>query len=243
MSLVTSDIHGNYPKAKAFLDYRPEEEHIFAGDYFDSYHATDDDIYQSAKLIFESNAVKLYGNHDMVYLNNAHSYMRCSGNRRSPIFNHLMESHKNDLQAAVIRDSYVITHAGVHPALCKPFENKEEMVKHFNEVVSNYVTCPVVPETLPNLWNIGSCRGGWQQFGGIFWLDYRSENVEKSFNQCFGHSHGKNCKEQIVGKTPHKKHVCVDADEFFCWNTATEEFEDFMPEEFKASRELLEKPF
>lgn len=243
MSLVTSDIHGNYAKAKAFLDYRPEEEHIFAGDYFDSYHASDDDIYQTAKMIFESGATLLWGNHDLMYLNNTHRYMLCSGQRHNPIFLHLMELHKNSLVCAVIRDGYVITHAGVSPALSRNFETIEEMVDHFNKVLSSYINCPVVPETLPNIFNIGTARGGWQSFGGPFWLDYKREKVDVSFNQVFGHTHSRCCTEYIVGKKPHNKHICVDADEFFCYNTSTEQFEDFMPEEHKAHREMLEKPF
>jgi hypothetical protein len=234
-------------KAKAFLEYKPEVEHVFVGDYFDSYVASDDDIFETAKMIFESPAIKLWGNHDWMYLHTTHSFMRCSGQRHNPIFMHLMESHKHKLKGAHVADDFIITHAGIHPSLGKLFDSSEIVLleAYLNGEVEHYLSLPVPPETLSAIWNIGSCRGGWHQWGGIFWADYRMEKLDKRFSQVFGHSHTKSPKLIQVGKAgdTRRLHVCTDCPQFVCFNTATAGMEDFFPEESNVVRHEYERSF
>jgi hypothetical protein len=247
--IVISDIHGNYPKLEAFLNYRPDVEHGILGDFFDSYHATDSEMLRAATLAFESGAELLMGNHDLQYLNNTHREMKCSGMRYNEKFVGLMEQHKYKLQASLVRDDYLLTHAGAHPWLIKDFDTLHDVDEYLNSELFWYVSLPSVPETLPPIFNIGSCRGGWHQFGGIFWLDYRKEKVDRRFNQVFGHNHGPKAKIIPVGKQMFKNitvHVCVDAPGWYCFNTKTGTFEDFMLPEFKddiETRKMLEVTF
>jgi predicted phosphodiesterase len=50
MSLIISDLHGNYAKCKTFIEYKPEEEHIILGDFMDSFSASDEDIIATFQL-------------------------------------------------------------------------------------------------------------------------------------------------------------------------------------------------
>lgn len=242
--LVCGDIHGNYSKAKTFLQYKPEEKHIFVGDYTDSFKATDHEIIETIRLIFESDAIKLAGNHDIQYLANAHSYFQCSGKRYAPEFGHLINMYKNELTAAIYEDDYVITHGGVTRLLGRNFERPSDLVDWLNEELKWYIDRPVAPDSLSPIFHIGSCRGGREQSGGIFWADYRYEKFDIRFNQVFGHSHGKDPKKMSVGKKDKTKfHVLVDIPQFYCYNTKTHQFEDFMPEDVKKNRDMLERSY
>lgn len=245
--LVVGDIHGNYAKAKSFLEYKPDEEHLFVGDYTDSYHATNDQINETMKLIFESNAICLSGNHDNQYYTNSSVKMRCTGFRPEAYsFVHLVETNKHRIKAAVVRDGYIITHGGVTKALSKQFTDIVELCTWINSEFDSFKDSVIVPTVLSPIFNIGSARGGSDMYSGIFWADYRYDKFDVRFNQVFGHSHSANSKIMGVGKAPHKTHVCVDCPQFYCFNTKTGMMEDFMPEEFKTNhvtREMLERTY
>lgn len=249
--LVCGDIHGNYSKAKAFLEYKPSEQHLFTGDYVDSFIAKDEDIARTFKLIFEDkNSIKLVGNHELHYLSNVHNYMMASGRRNNPIYIHLINMYKHDMKAAVLADNYIITHAGITKALSRNFTEAEDVVDWVEEEWKWYINNPVVPESLSLIFNIGSCRGGRQHFGGPFWADYRFEKFDNRFNQIFGHSHSKESKIMEVRKQKEqherKRHILVDCPKFECFNTITGQMEDCMFEEYKTNehvRYMLEKLF
>ena len=246
MSLVVGDIHGNYPKAKCFLEYKPEEEHIFVGDYTDSFVATDDQIIQTAKMIFDSNAIVLAGNHDIQYFSNSTASLRCTGYRDNYSFVHLMQAYKDRIKASYIANDYIITHGGVLKALSKDIDDIEYLNYWINLEFEHWKNAVIIPETLSTIFNIGRCRGGWHQYSGIFWADYRSEKHDIKFNQVFGHSHSSSAKDISVGKQEFRKHhICVDCPQFVCFNTKTQAFEDFFPEEMDnyQSRYMLEKTY
>lgn len=70
MSVIVGDIHGDIRIAKAFLAYKPETEHIALGDYVDTRNpsqVTLDDELECLDLLFASDAVLLWGNHDLTY--------------------------------------------------------------------------------------------------------------------------------------------------------------------------------
>ena len=245
--LVVGDIHGNYSKAKCFLNYKPEEQHCFVGDYTDSFKATNDEIIQTMKMIFESDAITLSGNHDNQYFTNSNYKMKCTGYRDEAYgFVHIMEMYKDKILGSCISDGFIITHGGITKSLTKTLgiDNIEDMNEYINFEFNQFKNSVVKQDVLSNIFNIGSCRGGSNQYSGIFWADYRYENFDKSFNQIFGHSHTSEPKMIYQGKSDRRVlHVCVDCPQYFCFNTKTKQIEDFFPEEFKKTRHMMEVIF
>lgn len=247
MSLITSDLHGNYAKCEAFIEYKPEEEHIILGDFMDSFSASDADIIATFKLAVDNGCVLLFGNHELPYLNNAHRYFRCSGNRYSPELFHVVNMYKHLLHGALVRDNYLLTHGGLSKKHGKPFKAIEEASDWINAELSWYIAQPVPPESLSPIFDIGSVRGGKQDVSGIFWCSIGHEKMDIRFNQVVGHT----CRPEpfvlFEGKgKSQKKHVSVDTLKFICYNTATHELEDFMLEKYRANeqmRKILERQF
>ena len=70
MAIIIGDIHGDLGKAKAFLAYKPEVDHIVLGDYVDSCSAEITAVQELSclDLLIDSEAVLLWGNHDLAYL-------------------------------------------------------------------------------------------------------------------------------------------------------------------------------
>jgi hypothetical protein len=247
-ALICGDIHGNYTKAKAFLEYRPEEIHIFTGDYMDSYSATTDQILETFKMIMESDAVTLCGNHELHYLPNAHGYFKCSGFRDyTPSLVHAVGAFKDKLVAAITVDNYLITHGGLSKHHGKPFDNIGDAAEWINSEFNWYKNNPVIPEALSPIFNIGAIRGGRDQAGGPFWCSIGHEKMDIRFNQCVGHTPRSEPFKMFVGKQANEKiHVGIDCPLFSCFNTKTELFEDFMSEKYKEDhqmRKILERTF
>jgi predicted phosphodiesterase len=246
MSLVISDLHGNNLKLQTFIQYKPEEEHIVLGDFFDSFHASDEDIASTFKLAMDNNVTVTVGNHDVVYLQNAHSYFRCSGNRTNHMFVHLMETYKDRFAMSLIRDNFLLSHGGLSKKHGKPFDTVEEANDWINSEWDWYKNQPVVPETLSPLFDIGYIRGGSQEVSGVLWLTFGREKYDTRFSQVCGHT----CSSDVRSMTHknHVIHVCVDTPKFLCFNTSTREFEDFMLDEYKSPdkeqmRKIIERQF
>jgi len=244
MSLISSDFHGNIAKAKAFLEYKPEIQHVVGGDILDSFVASDEDIIKTFELVMSSNTITLMGNHCLYYLPNAHRYFECTGNRPNPKFKELVRDYKDRLIASYLVDDFLITHGGLSTTLGKNFETIEEANEWINSEFEWYKNSPVVPQTLSPIFNIGYCRGGREAVSGIFWLTYGRESYDHRFNQVCGHTCG-----DKVRMTRHKNdilHVCVDTPVWNCFNTETREVEDFFPVDLKddyAARKMLERNF
>lgn len=230
MSLICGDIHGNYEKAKAFLAYKPQEEHIFLGDYLDQWTAPDQIIYDTARMIFESDAITLVGNHELHYLSNSHGYMHCSGRRDNPIFGHLVNTYKYRLWGAVVRDGYLIVHGGISKLHGRHFDTVEEVRDWINVEFQDFLNSPVVPTTLSPLFDIGYVRGGWQQVSGPFWLTFGRESFDPRFNQVVGHTEGNRIRRLWHGKGDRRTVViCLDTPQYQCFNTVTNKDESFGP--------------
>jgi hypothetical protein len=232
MSLVAGDIHGNEYKAKCFLEYKPEEQHVFVGDYFDSYVATDEQIVKTFKMIADSNALMCYGNHELHYLSNAHQYFKCSGIREKsvPLFTHLLSSYKDRLKASFVVDDYLIVHGGLHKKLGEVFDTVEQANTWINGEMDWYVNSPVIPVSLSSIFNIGAIRGGNDAFGGIFWFTYGFEEMSNRFNIICGHTPSTEIRiKEVDTMTGIKKHICIDNPKFMCYNTITHMVEDYMP--------------
>jgi hypothetical protein len=199
-------------------------------------------------MIMESDAIALTGNHELHYLSNAHGYFRCSGYRDySPNIIHAVNAYKDKLVAAVTVNDYLITHGGLSKFHGKPFDNIGDAAEWINSEWTDYINKPVVPESLSSIFHIGAIRGGRDTAGGPFWCSIGHEKMDIRFNQCVGHTPRSEPLKLFVGKQANEKiHVGIDCPLFWCFNTATELFEDFMPEEYKEKyemRRILERTY
>lgn len=195
MALLLGDIHGNLDKAKNFLAYKPEETHIFVGDYVDSFDASDVDILETLKLCIESNAILLWGNHDLHYL--SEPPFMCSGFRHwmKKGLNEIFEEFITRFVPATVVDGFIVTHGGVTEALSNSlFKTKDPnlVLEKINTEWNDYLTTrfnrkPSAPRIPRKIFYIGVARGGMDKFSGIFWADYRSDKLA-NMNQIFGHS-------------------------------------------------------
>ena len=240
MALILGDIHGNLSKAEAFLAFKPEETHIFVGDYADSFEATDEEIYNTLKLCIESEAILLLGNHDLHYF--SEPPFTCSGHRHRMAkgLNEIFEAFvaENRFKPCVAVDGFIVTHGGVS----NEFGNSALKVKDVDVIAekitalwqtyldTRFVRKPGSPRIHNPLFSISPTRGGMDRFSGPFWADYRSDNLY-GVPQVFGHS--KTPKHDIINvgnKNMNHWAIGCDNDRRICFNSTTKEIEDFSDE-------------
>jgi predicted phosphodiesterase len=147
MAIVIGDIHGDIRKVRAFLSYRPTEEHIFLGDLVDSRQdgVTLDDELECLDLILATESTVLWGNHDLTYtqekpwrcltkhyirIADIEKYLSNNDYLRSlyeedgdlfvrHVFQSRFEKQKHRIKAAYALDGWLFTHAGISPGIAK----------------------------------------------------------------------------------------------------------------------------
>lgn len=230
--LILGDIHGNFEKARAFLKFKPEEDHCFVGDYVDSFEESDEDILRTLKLCIESDAILLLGNHDLHYF--SEPPFTCSGHRHwiHKGLNEIFEAFvsENRFKPCIAVDGFIVTHGGVS----NEFGNSALKVKNV-DIISEKITAlwqtyldtrftrkPGSPRTQNSLFAISPTRGGMDRFSGPFWADYRSDNLY-GVPQVFGHSKTPIGNIVNIGKKNHFWAIGCDNDRRICFNSTTKE--------------------
>ena len=227
MALVVGDVHGRIDKVELFLAHKPEEKHIFTGDYVDSFVQSDRIIYQTLKCVLESNAILIIGNHDIHYLTNP-PFM-CGGYRQhmAESINKILESFITRFMPVALEDGFIITHAGISKGLALNSLRTTEpndickIINHDWEIFLG--TRHMKSGNRASIFNIPESRGGTDVFGGIFWADYRDEEYI-DIPQVFGHS---KTPSGVLQVNPDHWAVGCDDYKFECFNTATKEVEGF----------------
>lgn len=213
MAIVVSDLHCNYAKVEKFLNFMPEEDHVFAGDVLDSFYYSFESASKSLNLLLESSCTLIWGNHDIGYADLKNKPFSCSGFQSSDahLFEAILKPNKNRFIFADCRDGYLITHAGVADYLAKE-DTAELEAEYLN-------SCP------EGIFNIGSARGGYHKIGGPLWFDFRYEEyLSDKYNQVFGHC----CLDTpMEDKTNTYHHICIntseDGPDLWAFNTKTKE--------------------
>lgn len=141
MAIVIADIHGDIEKAKAFLSYKPQIEHIVLGDLVDGRKSgiTLETELDCLDLLFQSDAILLWGNHDLAYTTEqpwgcftrytptqdeelfyssqseylAKMYQENGNLVVREILTDRYQPHRNRMKAAYAVDNWLCTHAGV----------------------------------------------------------------------------------------------------------------------------------
>lgn len=119
--LVIGDIHGHIEPFKTIYEKEDPDDVIILGDYFDSFHGSDEEIINCFKTIVKMKKnhtkgefVMLIGNHDFHYMDLSEHY---SGKRKSYelAVSTLLDNERENLQYFYIDDinKTVYSHAGI----------------------------------------------------------------------------------------------------------------------------------
>jgi len=191
MAIIVGDIHGDVDKVKAFLAYKPLETHVALGDYLDSYTESPERQLEALRMLIDSDAVLLWGNHDLAYLQRS-PYDCISGYQAEMAaeFRLQLMSGLNRFQAAFAVDGWLCTHAGMHKRILRQMRagtgDVDSIADHLNRKLSEALECGDFDNAI---FNISMCRGGYHRFGGIFWHDFRyEEGLATEVKQIFGHT-------------------------------------------------------
>ncbi|WP_085811951.1 metallophosphoesterase [Geoanaerobacter pelophilus] len=204
MAIITTDIHGKPAVAKAFLSFRHTELHICLGDLVDSRKRPPcfEEEAECLDILLQSDSILLWGNHDLAYL--PERPWKCFGNFGEIAFREQFDAARNRLLAAYSFDGWLCTHAGVSPRVERLLA--KEVRTNDQEAVAAWLNTEFkreirnrLPLHDPNelryghgpLFRIPVCRGGTDEFGGIFWFDALGEQTQPSpvvGRQIFGHT-------------------------------------------------------
>lgn len=221
MAIVCGDIHGNLEKVKLFIDYRPDQEHVALGDYLDSFSEPPERQLEALRLLLKSDAVLLWGNHDLHYLKIAPWF--CTGRQwiieSLEKFGSIINRNKKRFKAAYAVDGWLCTHAGCSTTLSSGLYDVVEIADYLNAEFDEWLIKPVCFQR-PNgdlrlhsssIFNIGFGRGG-GGVGGIFWYDFKREPGLAPVPQIFGHTE---TPEPIIAEN----YVALDTtnNRQFCW--------------------------
>ncbi len=213
MAIVASDFHGNVSKCRRFLEYKPEEEHVFAGDAVDSYNESAESQLKVLNMLLESNCILLYGNHELSY--HRKHRMECSGRHYTGMqtFPTLLDNPRWKL--AHVADDYLITHAGVSEKHVFRYNSINNLAKRINKDLAKKTN---------GVFDVGFCRGGFKSCGGPLWFDFRFDHpgLSQKFNQVFGHC---SLLKPYEEKTATYHHACINSNDNSddCWVFDTEE--------------------
>jgi hypothetical protein len=243
MTIVIPDVHQNLNFVKTILFENPDaEKYIFLGDWFDS-HKKNGEISSFKKtctflkhLVLEhplkDRFVFLVGNHDMCYIaHNNKSGKTSIGSKIIPYWcsgatNSKISTFRRNFWDCQLYDdffiknfkviykenNFIFSHAGldiskipygstienfIEDVAKSAWENFRDFTWKYNYVISD----------------IGVCRGGWANCGGLLWLDYYREfnasgNIGK---QIFGHTSGSEPRVELQGTTGES--WCIDCNQ------------------------------
>lgn len=132
MAIIVGDIHGDVEKVKAFLAYRPEEEHVALGDYLDSYTEPFDRQLECLNLLMNSESVLLLGNHECHYLKNP--LFRFPGYKpeHAEALQNILEANLGRFKVAYAVDNWLCTHSGVVSDYTEQLNDVTELADIFN---------------------------------------------------------------------------------------------------------------
>jgi len=194
VAIIISDIHGKKEAAQAFLAYKPDEEHVCLGDIIDSRGKMITLAEERAclSLMLESSTICLWGNHELAYL--PERPWPCYGNFGVAAFEEQLNAARSRFLAAYAVDGWLCTHAGVSPKLARRIS--PEVIAAGSEAIATWLNEEFIRELASSdcngpLFKIPMCRGGTDEYGGIFWFDAEGEQTQPARQvgrQIFGHT-------------------------------------------------------
>ncbi len=139
MAIMIGDIHGNADKVRAFLAYKPDQEHVAIGDYLDSFVEPFERQLECLHLLMNSDAVLLLGNHDVHYLQ--YPLFQFSGyqHENAAKFQDILEGNLSRFKVAHAVDGWLCTHAGVSSQLAEETSDVAALADLFNNRWEHYL--------------------------------------------------------------------------------------------------------
>jgi hypothetical protein len=208
VAIICGDIHGNLEKTRAFLDYKPEVEHIALGDYVDSFYEPVSRQVMTLQLLLDSTTVMLWGNHDLHYLITPLFQFPGFNLDHAQEFQEILEANIQRFKVAYVADNWLCTHAGVHQGLVKG-RTVQELEHLFCEEWQLYL----------------QDRGRDYRFKSIFKFDFMGEGclAPDSIKQVFGHDE----LSDAAFINPNCVSIaCSDPGTVWIFDTATNEIKD-----------------
>lgn len=239
MSLVISDTHGDLMKLKAFSRYRPDTEHIIAGDIFDAWeYISDTELIASIRYALDpkNKFVLILGNHEAQYLEDPP--FSCSGKRLNSLYTKLCRENQHKFCFALNRDNVLITHAGVTAnfeklTISQTVEYLEDIWNAYLEL-SGHKRISYVAElrdTKNDIFGCSARSGGTSKLDGPLWARPARvlETIQYStkFSQCFGHTERSEPTIEYINKDLDILHANTDTKKWCCFNTESLKFEFF----------------
>lgn len=230
MAIVVGDIHGNVEKVKAWLAYKPEEQHVALGDYLDSFYEPQERQLQTLELLLGSDAMLLWGNHELNYVDLAPWLSAGYQYGLEKPYIDLLEGNISRFKAAYAVDGWLCTHAGVTEKIMKMVGDNPDPVAVADWLNSKMVKWLHDRANKNVLFDIGKGRGGSEDAGGVFWYDHLREIGLADIKQLFGHTAGK----EVIQKD---YYVCLDTTNVpgvaWVWDTAKNELMGLETDPFK----------
>lgn len=206
--LVIPDIHQKWEIAQRIIESVEHDILVCLGDYFDDFVETPDRVRRTAewlaKTIEQDNNILLAGNHCLSYAFPPTQYTQCSGYtpEKRFIINSIMTgpgyNHWKNLKFFTAEQGWIISHAGFHPALVgnnysnDPLGTIAEM-----QAAADSLRIALEAGTNHPWLAVSRYRGGYDYYGGPFWLDAREfpRGGTGGMKQLAGHTPGSSVRK------------------------------------------------
>lgn len=210
MAIIVGDLHGDAEKTMAFLDYKPDELHVALGDYLDSFIEPPKQQLECLRMLMESEAVLLLGNHEVHYLKVPLFQFSGYNTEYAQTFQDILEANIQRFKVAYAVDGWLLTHAGVHQGLTAQINNVDKLAKRFQSRFEQYLV------------NRSTKKENRYPEQSLFWFNYLEEAalVAKNIRQIFGHV-------EISQPDVQKTYIALDTTNLTnsCWLYDTKECE------------------
>lgn len=169
------------------------DRQVWLGDFYDKFGPVDyEGVSRTAEfhssLIEDPNVDVLMGNHDIPYMYPNNRFLGCSGHSeyKLPYIEHYMSMSKwHKVKYYVIIGEWLISHAGIHP----DFQIHGKSWPKSLEILEKDCRKDLQEGKQNVFVGAGASRGGFQNIGGINWLDFNDEFVPiVDIHQLVGHS-------------------------------------------------------
>ena len=192
------DIHGKVEQVERALAM--EGKKIFVGDFQDSFTRSPEDHAKCLDLVLAAvdtgEVEAIYGNHELSYIMEHH---KCSGwdTKRWHVMVDRAEQIKAKFKTHIlISPDILVTHAGLTNQLWEKHNLSRDTMTH---TLDAWWPNPKSP-----MHQIGRYRGGWDEYGGLFWCDWNAEfEPVPGLTQIFGHTAGKGIRQV-------EQNFCID---------------------------------
>lgn len=181
--LFVGDLHGDIDLYYYITSYADKNNYqiVQIGDLVDSFDYPPTQQLELIEYCIDRknryNDIYLMGNHDLSYLYSKH---RCSGFNANYAMIFKMALRDLNQVPYFIIDNTLVTHAGLHPFFLNNNEKTIKQIDNFLKKETNNIH--------NDIFEAGRIRGGYLQYGGITWNDWRELEPINNINQVLGHT-------------------------------------------------------